>query len=257
MRVNRVKIPEELIFLEPLGDIHIGNIACDEEKLRKRIEHIRKTPNQYWIGMGDYIEAIYPTSGGITDKRFSHRFIKRDIFTPEEQINYVASLFDPIKDKCLGLLEGNHEWKLGDKYGINLVEQLANRLGVKYLGPVGFIELKLRESTPIVILACHGHYTGVKKGGAVNKIQDLAAFFDADIYLMGHVHKRFFDKDEYISVRGGKIIHALRSFGLTGHFLRTYVADIDTYGERRLIQPGRVGTITIKIQADGEVYGYE
>ena len=42
----------------PLGDIHLGNAACDEALLQKTIEYIARTDRMYWIGMGDYSEFI-------------------------------------------------------------------------------------------------------------------------------------------------------------------------------------------------------
>jgi len=208
--------------------------------------------------MGDYIEAIYPTSGGITDKRWSHKFVDRRFMTPEDQVDYVAELLEPIKDKCLGLLSGNHEWRLEDRYGIDLVKILADRLGAEAYGPMAFIELWLNKSeVPVLIFATHGHYGGRKVGGAINRIQDLAAYFDADIYLMGHVHRRAVHKEEYLTAREGKLVQGARIFGLTGTFLRSYVTGMETYVERRILAPSRIGTITIRVDHDGEIWGFE
>jgi len=253
-----VRLSHKTIFLEPLGDIHVGNPGFVEEKLLKRIKVIKEEKNRYWIGMGDYIEAIYPTAGGVTDKRFTHKHIDRRFLTPEDQINHIAKLFEPIKNKCLGLLTGNHEWKLEDRYGIEVTRMIAEKLGVDALGPMAFITLHLNGmKNPVVIFALHGHYTGRKTGGALNNITDLASWFDADVYLMGHVHKRLVHKEDLITVRGGEIIQSSRIFCLTGSFLRSYSLGVETYAERKALPPGRIGTITVRIDNDGEIWGLE
>jgi len=258
MYLKTVKLGHQKVFIEPLGDLHVGNLGFVEEKLKKRVNAIAKERNRYWIGMGDYIEAIYPTSGGITDKRFTHKHIDRRFLTPEDQIDYVVKLLEPIKHKCFGLLTGNHEWKLEDRYGINITKMIADRLGVDAFGPMAFIRLFLKGmKTPIIIFTLHGHYTGRKTGGALNKITDLASYFDADIYFMGHVHKRLVHKEDCITVQGNEIIQATRLFALTGSFLRSYSLGVETYVERKALPPGRIGTITVRVDNDGEIWGYE
>ena len=51
------KLDDE-IFLRPLGDVHIGNLGCDVEKFKRNVDYVRKTPNCYTIGMGDYIDNV-------------------------------------------------------------------------------------------------------------------------------------------------------------------------------------------------------
>ena len=41
-----------------LTDLHVGARACDEKLLRRDILAIERDPNTYWIGGGDYIDAI-------------------------------------------------------------------------------------------------------------------------------------------------------------------------------------------------------
>ena len=38
----------------PLGDVHLGNAACDEGRFRSVVDRITNDNRAYWIGMGDY-----------------------------------------------------------------------------------------------------------------------------------------------------------------------------------------------------------
>ena len=62
MRVVRreffnIKRPD-LFKIVPLGDVHIGAAACDEELFRSVVKGIAQDPDAYWIGMGDYCDWI-------------------------------------------------------------------------------------------------------------------------------------------------------------------------------------------------------
>ena len=94
-----------------IGDIHEGNVNHAESEFKRAIQIIKDDPNGYWIGMGDYVEAI------TTDdkKRFNpitiaKKYGIRDLKDlPFRQMEVVYSRFQPIEDRCLCLLLGNHE----------------------------------------------------------------------------------------------------------------------------------------------------
>ena len=103
---------DDTIHLEPLGDIHLGNLGCDIDKYERRIKHIAKSPNTYTIGMGDYIDNISAYAGGIVDKRWNPETVDRRMLTTEEQTERFLESWRPLVDKTIGgLLAGNHEWK--------------------------------------------------------------------------------------------------------------------------------------------------
>ena len=56
---------DEFVLL-PVGDVHIGSAACDEERLAQNVKRIAEHDNFYWLGMGDYCEYI-----NRSDPRFS------------------------------------------------------------------------------------------------------------------------------------------------------------------------------------------
>src|SRR5262245_40094142 len=95
-----------------LGDLHMGHMGCDEKSIDRDIKDIKDDPFSLWIGLGDYGDYITPR-----DKRWHPGST-----TAEAMANIgrygtymrdkVHDKFEPIADKCLGMLIGNHE----DKY---------------------------------------------------------------------------------------------------------------------------------------------
>ena len=247
-----LKNATDTIYLEPLGCIHIGNVNFNKEKFEARIEAIKKDPNRYWIGMGDYGDSI-TVSNTTTDKRFSWRTIDRKVLTPDEQFDYVEDSFKPITSKCLGLLEGNHDWKLIDKTTHGYVQKMAKNLDVSWLKLASFITLRFVHKGDllhrVLLFAAHGQYKGGQTGGNLSFLENLPSRFDADIYLTGHTHNAFTAETQILSVdEHGHLVHQPRIFASTGSFLEGYVQGNMSYVEYGLKRATKTGTITIAFQ---------
>ena len=124
-----VKSANEKFSIIPIGDIHLGNRGCDIERLKKLVMWIKNKDNCYWIGMGDYIEAIV-----YTDKRFDPESIDDTYLTPRladavhQQKRDIINLLNPIADKCLGLHRGNHEEKMRLEHHTDIIYEMASNM---------------------------------------------------------------------------------------------------------------------------------
>ena len=254
-----------MIYIEPLGDMHIGSLGFDEQKLLSRIEVIKKDRNRYWIGMGDYIDAISPWKKGYIDKRFDEAVYRSDYPTISRQIEKFISLVKPISRKCLGLLWGNHEWDKMEQE--DFVRDFCSPLGVPFLGSRCFVNLNIKKKGRLLgnwwIFAIHGKWGGERKGGAINKFDLLPRFIDADIYLMAHTHiKAVMPESRIVPVfRDGKveIVEKDLIFAFTGGFLKQYVIGEDTYMDKAGFPKNfRTGTITVGIDPErGKLHGFD
>ena len=261
--VKEIVVPKNVhrIHLEPLGDIHIGSRLFDRQKFLERLNAIKNDRTRYWLGMGDYIDNIRPYKGGTIDKRWNYSVIDREYMTPEEQLTAFVNLVKPIANKCLGLLWGNHEWNTIDYDEFN--ERVCRRLGVPFLGSMAFVQLRIRRQDvkrTVIIWACHGSYAGMRRGGAVNRLEELSAKYDADIYLHAHTHyKDFFPGEGYGLDENGNLITWNKMYALTGTFMRQHVVGIESYHERHpSLRVSRLGTITIGIDIEtGKLHGFE
>jgi hypothetical protein len=254
----------EMLMVEPLGDMHYGNPAFVYEKFKERVEAIRKDGNRYWIGMGDYIDNIRPYRGGMVDKRWTTEVLK-GIGDWDEQLSGLLDFFEPIKDKCIGLLWGNHEW--ATITAKEFTDRVCWPLGVDFLGGRCFVLLRVKSKGKVVgeyaIFAIHGHYSGTRVGGALNRLQDLARIYDADVYLMAHTHSKAFQTEHRVSVevRNGKYVVVERPviYALTGGFLDPNNLTVEQYFDKHpLPRSIRVGTVTIGIDPwRGKIHGFE
>jgi len=221
VRLQRFIVDSDSIKIVGLGDLHFGHRNCDKRMIQNVIDYI-KDNDCYWIGGGDYGDAIIPL-----DRRFDFRSLDEDFKTPQLQYNHVEKLFEPIADKCLGLLDGNHDiihWK---RHVHNYVEELATRLDVHYLTISSYLRFHFVEADVDFDVYAHHGWTGARtKGGKIARIYDLEKIFPfADLYLMFHIHdigiadkkaKLFVDEDMEIRDK-------ISWFVFGGGFLRGYM----------------------------------
>ena len=243
----------EKFLIVPFGDLHVGNRNADLRKIREIANWIRETPKCYWLGMGDYVDAIvwHPNEKRIDPDIVDYRYYK-----PEDAYEFIYRLFEPIKNKCLGLLTGNHDDILRKRHYKDWVKDLAQRLNVPYLTFSAFLRLSFRlqynnerpKNQEFVIFATHGYYTGRSTGGKVTRLESLAQWIEADIYLMAHTHELLGHRRIVLAAsRGGRVIEKKKVFALTGGFLRGYVNE-HSYVEKRLLAPTKIGILSIEIE---------
>lgn len=247
----------------PLGDIHIGNIGCDIPKLKEEIDYIKGKKNTYWLGMGDYIEAIQ-----IDDPRFDELSIDpfykiRDISQLiTQQMQDIVRLFSPIRHKCLGLLSGNHEETVRLKYKRYIMYEIAERLGLidKLLGYDGWIQLTFRREKPKAklsfttynIYATHGFGAARKSGAKINRLEDVAHFMDAEIICLAHEHKKIIAPPllRLGLSQQATLIQKKQLAVMTGSFLKGYIQHGQTYVEKKGYAPADLGVVKIILKPD-------
>ena len=254
----------------PLGDIHLGNIGCDIEKFLEFVKYIKNTHNCYWIGMGDYIDAI-----NYNDPRFDSRQVdphyavglkgKDTILCLEDMVHRQVDDFKryikPIRHKCLGLLTNNHEEVIRKYYMHDITNALAFDLGVPYLGYTAFFKLMIERlckndsratSISYVIYLSHGYGASRKSGAKINRIEDACHFFDCDIVLMGHEHKKLYTTVSKLGITESKtpnLVYKKTVGVMTGCFLKGYVTNGQNYVEKAGYSPTDLGAV--KIMIDG------
>jgi len=242
-------------ILVPLGDIHLGHRNVEFTILEKVLEFIKETPNCLWLGMGDYADAIT-----VKDRRFDLNAVDPDYPTPDKQYRKIRELFEPIKDKCLGLLDGNHDYLHWREHNHNYVDSLAYDLGVPYLTMDAYIRLsfvrnsgKHKKSNQFNIYAHHG-WTGARTiGGKINRIEDLATIFpNLHLYLMGHVHLLGAAPPRYqLSVNNKlQVVDHKEYFVFTGSFIRGYMPNAMSYIEAKTYVPTALGSPVITINVN-------
>jgi hypothetical protein len=263
------------------SDKHYGTILQHKHGIKKFIDMVKNDPIGYWCDLGDLSEGIT-----VDDPRYCHLTTN-----PEENttlLQYEAYVKDhlPIADKCLVILEGNHDWKLGAKVGSFVRHNVCARLGEE----IGVLAENL-YGTYSCVLAIHN-----KKGkllykmflhhgpamGSINssaddplrreanmmlslkrKLRELAG--DCIIMAMGHTHKLLVKPPIsrlYLTYENGKSKQHYTKSEQTQKFIpeddRWYVNDgcfyklhemgKSGYAERAGYAPNELGFIKVKVE---------
>lgn len=271
--IRQTKTDEEF-RLYPIGDTHLGARLSDEIALKATVNNIKDDPNARWIGMGDYTDSIGRNVG---DKRSAESglapWLLGEMKIYERQRDRFKEFFTPIADKCIGMLTGNHETAALRHQGVDmyyaLAEHIQNAAGHSVplaLGYLGFVKLRFRylsdnskvretrnggmSSAPFTIVAHHGWGGGRKAGAKALKLEDMTRMYDADIYLMGHVHFELPLKGNRIAMnQSGKLIEKRWVSLMTGTYLRGHSLNDEypTYAEEAGYPPTTIGSPVITI----------
>lgn len=253
---------EFLLF--PIGDIHAGSIDCAENAIKRKVEEIRTTKNALWFGMGDYIDSITKNDPRFNMDGLASWVKKSNII--ESQRKWVVDLFTPIKDKCLGLLTGNHEENEHLRYQNDITRNICADLGVPYASYSCFLILDFHRCDSVhqvVIHAWHGAGAAQTEGARLMRLMRLVNDVQAHIYLMGHLHAMTqHTPDRLVCIRG-RVKSIKLAATITGSWLRAYTQPkpeqilSPTYAEMKGYKPSRIGCPVIHIRPDKDEFTVE
>ena len=202
MKAIKCDLPyAEQIEVHPLADLHIGDSNSDYKLIMERIEYIKNTPNAYCILDGDLMDTAIASSIGDTYGAN---------LQPMEQLKQCVKIFDPIKDKILAVLSGNHENRIYKADGLDITSIMCSQLGIpeKYSETTALLFIRFGRNVThghnrpqlYTIYATHGSGGGRREGGKVNKLADLACIVDADIFVHAHTHLPLIFKNSFFRV---------------------------------------------------------
>jgi len=175
------------LLLAPTSDVHFGNPLFSLHHLSKHLDFLKNNPNAFTVLNGDLIEAVTKQSKGD---------VYRQRVTPQEQRDYIVDTFKPLASKILGMTTGNHEQRIYNETGIDVSRDIAKALNVPYrpegiLLKVSFGDNNNRTSgKPYVywLYATHGYGGARTKSAKAVKVERVASWVDADVYIMSHDH---------------------------------------------------------------------
>ena len=213
--------------------------------------------------MGDYGDCITPSDFKRWDGRILAPWMKgqEDNIGPTQR-DSINEQLSPIWNKCLGLIEGNHEESIRRFNHYNLIKELldkANKKGtVPYAGVSCFARLNFRrkdsnESHDFIIHARHGEGSARTSGARALAVLRLSqSMVNAHIVLMGHLHgQESPDIPQRLILRGGKIKSFETVATMTGAWVRAYMQGVPpSYVERYGFPASTLGCPRIVIEPD-------
>lgn len=237
MKEIKIELPAELDTLElhPLADFHIGDGLCDYKMILDKLKYIAETPNAYCTLGGDLMDTAIASSIGDTYAQ-TH--------SPMEQLKECVNLFQPIAEKILCILPGNHENRVYKSDGIDITALMAEQLGLRerYSPTTALMFIRFGRiqqhnhgrKACYTVYETHGSGGGRKEGGKINRLADLAMIVDADVYIHNHTHLPATMKKDYFRVdtSNSKVAKVTRLFVNTASAL-----DYGGYGDRQAYSP--------------------
>lgn len=248
-----------------IGDVHLGSRGCALSRFQNTIQKIKEDKYSLWIGLGDYADYI-----GYKDSRFDPEGVDTELKIRDlgrlgkvQQDSFVREVWD-IRDKCVGLLKGNHE----DAYerhnhAANLHEETCSALGARNLGYSCFLDLVFKTSRnehTFRVVAHHGAGFAQTAGGKLNRlISFMNSFPLADIFLMGHVHEKLQHTRPIIGADDAceRLIEVLQLGVVGGTYLKTYSEGPAIYGEKKGYRPVALGSPAVIIHPATRDLGVE
>lgn len=239
------KVSNSTFHLYAIGDIHAGTIHCVEKDVERKVQEIKHDRNAYWVGMGDMAEFITPSdprwdSGGISE------WVEIDDIGHSQE-KWVIKTLMPIKDKCLGMLFGNHENSIHKHSHQNVHKHICDGLGVTNLGYSCFIHMNFHRENSMekhLIKGAFTHGTGnaITEGAKINNLMRFMKSFDADLYAYAHIHDYIPKSFTRLGTTDkGKIKNKVAIGATTGCWFRTYTQGIQaSYGEMKIYPPSEL-----------------
>jgi hypothetical protein len=247
----------EPIYLIPFGDIHRSSPLCHVEKWKEFLDWAKKKPRCYFLGMGDYDDLISGSERKILNSDDLHDSTGETLEQfYRSQTERMAKELEFMRGKLIGLIEGNHYVKFED--GTTSTQYLCKLLGCKYLGCTAFIRVVLvdgskhKYSNAVDVWAYHGKGAARLVGGSLNTVQQMCEQAEADIYLMGHDHKKSVATITRLKLNNGaggtiRLSHRKCVLGRTGSFLKGYVPGKRSYVVDKNLNPTDLGVVKIEI----------
>ena len=96
----------EQVEIIPIGDVHVGDEFFDEKMLKRWVDYILEKDNRYVILNGDLMDMALTTS--VSDTYGA-------TMSPAQQVQYVAKMLMPIRDRVLAFGTGNHSERVYKK----------------------------------------------------------------------------------------------------------------------------------------------
>lgn len=251
MKMNTIKVDlgndVYSVKLYPLGDLHVGSGHFTQKEFEGIVEEIRLTPNAVVILNGDLINNAIKTSVSDT---------YGEKLTPEQSIDYLVNVLSPIKEKIIGVTEGNHEVRTYKLTGINILKNLCYRLNImdKYHPISNVIFLSFGKSrgrdtvrNTFSIYHTHGHGGGRTVGAKANGVHRLSQVVHADLYIHSHTHTPIVFKENYVVCNNGNkgVKEVSRMFVNTNAY-----EGFGGYGEVMKLPPSNREPIRVTLSAD-------
>lgn len=166
-----------------IADVHIGAKECDLDGFRRFLGRIAQDPDSYIVLVGDML------NNGVKDSMTN---VYEELIPPHAQIDKCAELLEPLKDRILGAVGGNHEARSRKAVDLDPMYAVMCILGKQHLyrQNMAFMRVILERGKTrdgYSLLLVHGKSERAKRNFAYS-------LEGVDAIISGHVHNGAIEK---------------------------------------------------------------
>ena len=243
------KFPERKdITIIPIADVHLGARECMEQEFMAFIGNVAERDDTYLILGGDLLD------NGL---RNSLTNVYRATMMPSAQKKMMAKLLEPVRDKILCSVSGNHEKRSSRDSDDDPNYDIMAKLDLEHLHRESMAFLKLqfgdaeadgRRNPTYTLAVTHGHGGGMMTSGAVLRGERTAYAIDgADCLIFGHTHKPFVSAHGKLSIDTHNNIVSIKPFKV---LCMTSWLDYTSYAMDKMLLPTAHAIQTITLSGD-------
>jgi hypothetical protein len=263
--IKRKQADHRPIVVAPIGDIQYAGTRGPTAKdlLRRHLDRCLEM-DAWYVGLGDYIDFLSPSNR--QRLKAAALYDTAEDVIDDKAIDLTLELYQeylkPTKGRWLGMLHGHHFAQL--KSGETTDQRLCQLLDTRFLGTAAFIRLQFQTSdtdrSNVTIWAHHGCGGGMKSAAPLNKLENIAPYWDADLFLIGHMTKMATSPVNRVSPRwngkgGPDLVHRKIMLVGCGGFSKGYVegskqgrVPMGGYVEQKMLNPAALGAPIIRIK---------
>ena len=192
--------PDE-ITVYPIADVHLGAVEHSESEWLSFLRKV-KSEDSYLILAGDLLNNSVRSAG------FANPF--DEVLRPREAKKRMVEYLEPIKDRILCVVTGNHERRTYRDDDQDLTYDICSKLDIEHLYRENIAYMcvsvghRTNEDKPMCtynFAVTHGAGGGIYTGAAVNRNERFGNVIDGlDCLIAGHVHKGFITKPAKIVI---------------------------------------------------------
>ena len=191
------------IKIYPIADVHLGAMEHAETEWQSFLKKV-KEENAYVILDGDLL------NNSIRGCKFANPF--DEAIRPRDAKQRMVKYLEPIRDKILCVVSGNHERRTFRDDDQDLTYDICSKLDIEelYRENIAYMRIgvgqknqkgaKIRANV-YTFAVTHGAGGGIYTGAAVNRNERFGNVIDGlDCLIVGHVHKGFVSKPSKIVI---------------------------------------------------------
>ena len=184
------------ITIIPIADVHLGARECMEQEFIQFVDSIKDKPNVYVCLLGDLLNNAIKSS--VSN-------IYEEVYRPMEAKKIMTKILEPIRDKILFSVTGNHERRSSREVDDDLTYDIMAKLDLEHLHRenIAFVKIQMGAKTHesgvrtmgmkrpcYTIVGTHGAGGGALTGASVNRNERFGYAIDnMDALIVGHSHK--------------------------------------------------------------------